>query len=108
MSTRYRGATRTERLRILDEFAAVTGYHRKHAIRLLSGWGDRENVMDSTQNQLSRVPQSDRPLELPQERGVVCHVHFVGQAFGESVAEEGELCWKLGDAVIRRRSVLAC
>lgn len=32
-----------ERSRILDEFAAVTGYHRKHAIRLLSGWGDREN-----------------------------------------------------------------
>ncbi len=42
VSTRYGGATRLERSRILDEFAAVTGYHRKHAIRLLSGWGDRE------------------------------------------------------------------
>jgi len=31
-----------ERSRILDEFAAVTGYHRKHAIRLLSGWGNRQ------------------------------------------------------------------
>lgn len=31
-----------ERSRILDEFAAITGYHRKHAIRLLSGLGDRE------------------------------------------------------------------
>ena len=41
VSTRYGGATRLERSRILDEFAAVTGYHRKHAIRLLSGWGDR-------------------------------------------------------------------
>ena len=38
---RYGGATRLERSRILDEFA-VTGYHRKHAIRLLSGRGDRE------------------------------------------------------------------
>jgi hypothetical protein len=41
VSTRYRGATRSERSRILDEFAAVTGYHRKHAIRVLSGGGDR-------------------------------------------------------------------
>jgi hypothetical protein len=30
-----------DRSRILDEFAAVTGYHRKHAIRLLSGSGNR-------------------------------------------------------------------
>ena len=29
-------------LPILDDFAAVTGYHRKHAIRLLAGGGDRE------------------------------------------------------------------
>ena len=32
---RYRGSTREEKLRILDEFVAVTGYHRKHAIRSL-------------------------------------------------------------------------
>ena len=42
VSTRYGGARRSERSRILDEFAAVTGYHRKHAIRLLSGRGNRE------------------------------------------------------------------
>jgi hypothetical protein len=33
---RYRGGGRAERSRILDEFVAVGGYHRKHAIRLLS------------------------------------------------------------------------
>ncbi len=44
VGTRYRGAARLERSRILDEFAAVTGYHRKHAIRLLSGSGNREEV----------------------------------------------------------------
>lgn len=33
---RYRGASRVEKSRILDEFVAVTGYHRKHAVRLLS------------------------------------------------------------------------
>lgn len=33
---RYRTAARAERSRILDEFVALTGYHRKHAIRLLA------------------------------------------------------------------------
>jgi hypothetical protein len=32
---RYGRGNRAERGRILDEFAAVTGYHRKHAMRLL-------------------------------------------------------------------------
>lgn len=32
---RYRGSAREDKARILDEFVAVTGYHRKHAIRLL-------------------------------------------------------------------------
>jgi len=34
---RYRGATKRVKARILDEFVAVSGYHRKHAIRLLGG-----------------------------------------------------------------------
>lgn len=32
---RYKRASREEKKRILDEFCAVTGYHRKHAIRVL-------------------------------------------------------------------------
>ena len=32
---RYRSATFGERIKILDEFVALTGYHRKHAIRVL-------------------------------------------------------------------------
>jgi hypothetical protein len=35
LQLRYRGATFSDRIRILDEFVALTGYHRKHAIRLL-------------------------------------------------------------------------
>ena len=34
VGSRYRGGTRTEKARILDEFVAVTGLHRKHAMRL--------------------------------------------------------------------------
>lgn len=35
IGARYREASIRERTAILDEFVAVTGYHRKHAIRLL-------------------------------------------------------------------------
>jgi len=35
LHSRYRSACRTEKARILDEFCATTGYHRKSAIRLL-------------------------------------------------------------------------
>lgn len=34
---RYRSSSKEEKGRILDEFAAVTGFHRKHAIRILNG-----------------------------------------------------------------------
>jgi hypothetical protein len=32
---RYRSAAFGDRIKILDEFVALTGYHRKHAIRIL-------------------------------------------------------------------------
>ena len=34
---RYRKADRAGKAKILDEFCAVCGYHRKYAIRLLNG-----------------------------------------------------------------------
>ena len=36
MPGRYRAAGRDEKQRILDEFTQVTGFHRKHAIRVLT------------------------------------------------------------------------
>ena len=36
LGKRYRAAGRAEKARILDEFTSVTGYHRKHAIRVLN------------------------------------------------------------------------
>jgi len=35
VAARYQRGTRAEKTRIVDEFAAVTGFHRKHAMRLL-------------------------------------------------------------------------
>ncbi len=36
VSARYRHASKQDRQRILDQFVAITGYHRKHSIRLLN------------------------------------------------------------------------
>ena len=36
ISDRYRVATRPEKLTILDEFVAIAGFHRKHAVRVLN------------------------------------------------------------------------
>jgi hypothetical protein len=56
---RYRASSRAERTRILDEFVAVTGYHRKHAIRLLR---PKAEPFDLVQRQVHRVmePMSGR------------------------------------------------
>ena len=37
LGERYRNAGRPAKARILDELVAITGYHRKHAIRVLDG-----------------------------------------------------------------------
>ncbi|MGD5712538.1 ISNCY family transposase, partial [Xanthomonas citri pv. citri] len=37
---RYRRSDRAKKARILDEFADITGFHRKHAMRLLRGQED--------------------------------------------------------------------
>ena len=37
---RHQQASKKDKGRTLDEFTAITGHHRKHGIRLLSGTGD--------------------------------------------------------------------
>jgi hypothetical protein len=41
VAERYKQAARGERKTILDEFVAITGYHRKHAIRVLKRAGSK-------------------------------------------------------------------
>jgi hypothetical protein len=48
---RYRNASRTDRTAILDEFVALTGYHRKHAIRVLTGV-PHESRQETVRNRL--------------------------------------------------------
>ena len=49
LRVRYREAATPDKVKILDEFGALTGYHRKHAIRLL-----REEVSSN------EAPKRDR------------------------------------------------
>ena len=42
VAERYRSGTRIEKGRILDELCAVTGWHRKHAVRALASHGSKE------------------------------------------------------------------
>ena len=44
---RYQHSTRKDKGRILDEFTAVTGLHRKHAIRLLTQSNDQREHQPS-------------------------------------------------------------
>lgn len=45
VAARYQAGARAEKTRIVDEFAAVTGFHRKHAMRLLrEGPTDRQST----------------------------------------------------------------
>ena len=44
LARRYAVGTRAEKTRILDEFQAVTGFHRKHAMRVLRSCATRRRV----------------------------------------------------------------
>lgn len=62
---RYRKAKRAGKARILDEFCAVCGYHRKYAIRLL---GRKKPV--STPRRVGRRPRYDHPQLLEALRRI--------------------------------------
>lgn len=73
---RYRSASPVDKQRILDEFVAFTGCHRKHAIRVLSS--------ATTDEQSSATP--------PRER-----------IYGEAVREAVGMLWEAADRVCGKR-----
>lgn len=52
---RYLKASQVEKQKILDEFTCATGYHRKHAIRILKN-------KDQSQNRLKRKTKTYQPM----------------------------------------------
>ncbi|MDX9716368.1 MAG: transposase family protein [Thauera sp.] len=73
LSARYRTGTLRERSAILDEFVAITGYHRKHAIRLLA-----------------------KPASEPQKRRPCAR-------YGEEVRAALNVLWEVSDRVCSKR-----
>jgi hypothetical protein len=74
VAERYARSDRAERGRILDEFVAVTGHHRKHAMRLLRG--------------------GDGPAERKARRGRI---------YGAAVREALIVLWEASDRVCGKR-----
>ena len=75
ISQRYRAGTKPEKHLILDEFIAVSGYHRKHAIRLL-----RLKV--------------DKPAIIPRLRP---------RRYGTAVSEALLILWESSDRICSKR-----
>ncbi|SLM42189.1 transposase [Nitrospira sp. ND1] len=75
LRARYRSGSRVEKCRILDEFVAVTGYHRKHSIRLLT---------------LGRVARPAVARARPRR-------------YGNAVAEALVVLWEASDRVCGKR-----
>jgi hypothetical protein len=78
VAVRYGSARRDEKKRILDEFAALTGYHRKHAIRALRA-----------------VPSSERG-EAPARTGRT-------RVYREEVVTALTVLWEAADRICGKR-----
>jgi len=72
---RYAGASKTEKTRILDEFAKLVGCHRKHAVRILGG----------TRSPAERVPQLSR------------------RVYDDAVREALVVTWEAADRICGKR-----
>ncbi|MEO7272693.1 MAG: DDE-type integrase/transposase/recombinase [Vicinamibacterales bacterium] len=77
LGDRYQAGTPEGKGRILDEFVALTGYHRKHAIRLLN---------DATVASARATPRADRP-----------------RLYDEAVRQALVVLWEASDRICAKR-----
>ena len=80
LGQRYSKSIKMIKTQILDEFVAVSGYHRKHAIRLLSGKSDNGD-----------------------KRGNLCEVRHSRRIYGEAVKEALIVTWEAADRICGKR-----
>jgi hypothetical protein len=59
--TRYRKVTKKAKSALLNEFTRLTGYHRKSAVRLLSGKPVREILIYGSGEAVKLKPERKRP-----------------------------------------------
>ena len=79
---RYERSSKKDKGRILDEFVAVSGYHRKHAIRLLGSW--------------------ESPRE-PSRAGAVSALGCHRRIYDEAVTEALTVLWEAADRICGKR-----
>jgi len=80
LGQRYHQSPKVVKTQILNEFIAVSGYHRKHAIRLLSG-----NIDSSS------------------HRNNSCEVHRSRRIYNEAVKEALIVTWEAADRICGKR-----
>jgi hypothetical protein len=93
MQGRYVRATRQEKGRLLDEVVAVTGYHRRHAVRVLRHGRFPDPKRAALQGQPVAAPR--RPGGRPPGRPRVSSSVVVG-ALRTTAEVSGWLCGKRG------------
>jgi hypothetical protein len=69
---RYQAAARRDKQRILDEFVALTGYHRKHAVRVLGSAIDEEQPSRPPRERIYGVAVRDALVMLREASDRVC------------------------------------
>lgn len=82
LRNRYRDSSKKDKARILDEFVSMSGYHRKHAIRIL---GDRRVGSETTENGVSSDGRCGRRI------------------YDEAVKEALIVTWEAADRICGKR-----
>jgi hypothetical protein len=72
VSERYRASVRAEKSRIVDEFAAATGYHRKHAMRVLRAGPPSKRSAPRPSRRIYGAAEREAPIVLWEASDRVC------------------------------------
>ncbi|MEE7505159.1 hypothetical protein MMR14E_18970 [Methylobacterium mesophilicum] len=72
LAARYRGSGRAEKTRILDEFASVTGHHRKHAMRLLRAGRLRQSLTSRPERRVYHAAVREALIVLWEASDRIC------------------------------------
>lgn len=98
LAQRYRGCTKKERSRILDEFVKTTEYNRTYASHLLSNWGKVKLLR--LDGKLVRIKAGQRTRQAVEHRGRK-------RTYDEELQEALIRVWAVYDLMCGKRLVVA-
>ena len=93
IAVRYRTADRQSKKLVLDEFVKITGYHRKHAIRLLRK-GQAKMTVKSVSKQIYNVALEEALIVLWEAADRICgkRLKALLPTLIEAMERHGHLC----------------